>query len=126
MIRHTHAAHPQGTVKAYSDNAGVIEGFDVSVFGPDEDFRYGYRQRQTHVLIKVETHNHPTAIAPYPGASTGVGGKSATRERLVPAAGRRRACVPFSLRICACLSLPSRGKKNALLSRVAWLLPSPL
>ena len=77
MIRHTHAAHPQGTVKAYSDNAGVIEGFDVPIFGPqlDEDFRYGYRQRQTHVLIKVETHNHPTAIAPYPGASTGVGGE---------------------------------------------------
>ena len=77
MIRHTHATHPQGTIKAYSDNAGVIEGFDVSVFGPqlDEDFRYGYRQRQTHVLIKVETHNHPTAIAPYPGASTGVGGE---------------------------------------------------
>jgi len=77
MIRHTHAAHPQGTVKAYSDNAGVIEGFAVPVFGPqlDEGFRYGYRQRQTHVLIKVETHNHPTAIAPYPGASTGVGGE---------------------------------------------------
>lgn len=75
MIRHTHAAHPQGTVKAYSDNAGVIEGFDMPVFGPDEGFRYGYRQRQTHVLIKVETHNHPTAIAPYPGASTGVGGE---------------------------------------------------
>ncbi len=77
MIRHTHAAHPEGTVKAYSDNAGVIEGSDVPVFGPqlDEDFRYGYRQRQTHVLIKVETHNHPTAIAPYPGASTGVGGE---------------------------------------------------
>ena len=77
MIRHTHAAHPQGTIKAYSDNAGVIEGFDVPVFGPqlDEGFRYGYRQRHTHVLIKVETHNHPTAIAPYPGASTGVGGE---------------------------------------------------
>ena len=77
MIRHTHAAHPEGTVKAYSDNAGVIEGFDVPVFGPqlDANFSYGYRQRQTHVLIKVETHNHPTAIAPYPGASTGVGGE---------------------------------------------------
>ena len=75
MIRHTHETHPQGTVKAYSDNAGVIEGFDVPVFGPDEGFCYGYRQRETHVLIKVETHNHPTAIAPYPGASTGVGGE---------------------------------------------------
>ena len=77
MIRHTHAAHPEGTVKAYSDNAGVIEGFDMPVFGPqlDEGFCYGYCQRQAHVLIKVETHNHPTAIAPYPGASTGVGGE---------------------------------------------------
>ena len=75
MIRHTHAVHPEGTVKAYSDNAGVIEGFAVPVFGPDAGSRYGYRQRQTHILIKVETHNHPTAIAPYPGASTGVGGE---------------------------------------------------
>ncbi len=77
MIRHTHEARPSGTVKAYSDNAGVIAGFEVPIFGPqlDQDFCYGYRQRQTHVLIKVETHNHPTAIAPYPGASTGVGGE---------------------------------------------------
>ena len=77
MIRHTHQTHPQGTVKAYSDNAGIIQGFSAPIFCPrvDQAYRYAYRNQQTHVLIKVETHNHPTAISPYPGASTGVGGE---------------------------------------------------
>jgi phosphoribosylformylglycinamidine synthase len=76
MIRQTHAAHPEYTVKAYSDNAGVIEGFPAAVFRPAaEGFAYGYDERATHILAKVETHNHPTAISPWPGASTGVGGE---------------------------------------------------
>ena len=77
MIRHTHATHPQGTVKAYSDNSGIIQGFSAPIFRPrlEQDNRYAYHEQQTHVLIKVETHNHPTAISPYPGASTGVGGE---------------------------------------------------
>ena len=76
MIRNTHARHPEWTVKAYADNAGVIEGFAVEVFRPDADsFLYRYQSRQTHIVCKVETHNHPTAISPYPGASTGVGGE---------------------------------------------------
>ena len=77
MIRHTHATHPQGTVKAYSDNSGILQGYATPVFRPRTDaaHRYAYSDQQTHVLIKVETHNHPTAISPYPGASTGVGGE---------------------------------------------------
>ncbi len=77
MIRYTHARHPQGCVKAYSDNAGIIEGFPAPVFRPDpgDRFAYGYRKRDTHIVLKVETHNHPTAISPFPGASTGVGGE---------------------------------------------------
>lgn len=77
MIRHTHKTHPQGTVKAYSDNSGILAGYRIPVFRPDgsAQHRYGYRDEQTHVLIKVETHNHPTAISPYPGAATGVGGE---------------------------------------------------
>ena len=77
MIRHTHKTHPEGTVKAYSDNSGILQGYRVPVFRPDGSAQhsYGYRDEQTHVLIKVETHNHPTAISPYPGASTGVGGE---------------------------------------------------
>lgn len=77
MIRNTHAAQPEGTVKAYSDNSGILQGYRVPVFRPEEEQRhsYVYRDTSTHVLIKVETHNHPTAISPYPGASTGVGGE---------------------------------------------------
>ena len=77
MIRNTHALQPHGTVKAYSDNSGILQGYRVPVFRPDgsAQHRYAYRDEQTHVLIKVETHNHPTAISPYPGASTGVGGE---------------------------------------------------
>ncbi|MBQ36891.1 MAG: phosphoribosylformylglycinamidine synthase [Candidatus Latescibacteria bacterium] len=77
MIRNTHACHPEHTIKAYSDNAGVIEGFAAAVFRPaaDAGFTYGSAEGQTHIVCKVETHNHPTAISPYPGASTGVGGE---------------------------------------------------
>ena len=77
MIRNTHARCPQGTVKAYADNAGVIEGWRTPSFGPGSEgpFAYGYRDQLSHILCKVETHNHPTAISPFPGASTGVGGE---------------------------------------------------
>ncbi|HEY2850334.1 MAG TPA: hypothetical protein VGI97_10680, partial [Gemmatimonadaceae bacterium] len=75
MIRATHAAHPQGTLVAYSDNASVIEGGVADRFYADSDGRYGTHREATHVLMKVETHNHPTAIAPFPGAATGAGGE---------------------------------------------------
>ncbi len=75
MIRHTHATSPGGTVVAYADNAAVIEGATVRRFYPDVDGRYGARSEATHILMKVETHNHPTAIAPFPGAATGSGGE---------------------------------------------------
>ena len=75
MIRETHKAHPEGTVVAYSDNASVIEGATLPRFYPDAHGRYGYHDEATHILMKVETHNHPTAISPFPGASTGSGGE---------------------------------------------------
>jgi len=79
MIRATHAAQPQGTVVAYSDNAAVMEGGVAQRFEarlPDADgARYVRRETLVHTLMKVETHNHPTAIAPFPGASTGAGGE---------------------------------------------------
>jgi len=75
MIRETHKAHPQGTVVAYSDNSSVIEGASVPRFYPDADGGYAYRDELTHILAKVETHNHPTAISPFPGAATGSGGE---------------------------------------------------
>ena len=83
MIRDTHAAQPQGTVVAYSDNAAVMEGGSASRFFAGFDGneqaasapQYGSHTRLTHTLMKVETHNHPTAIAPFPGAATGAGGE---------------------------------------------------
>jgi phosphoribosylformylglycinamidine synthase len=75
MIRETHKAHPEGTVVAYSDNASVIEGATIGRFYPDADGAYRYHEEETHLLAKVETHNHPTAISPFPGAATGSGGE---------------------------------------------------
>ena len=75
MIRATHAAHPQGTVVAYSDNAAVIKGASIDRFYPRTDGRYRATRESTDIVMKVETHNHPTAIAPFPGAATGSGGE---------------------------------------------------
>ncbi len=76
MIRHTHAMNPQGTLVAYSDNSGVIEGFKGQAFQCDaSSHEYSFNEDQIDILMKVETHNHPTAISPFPGAATGVGGE---------------------------------------------------
>jgi phosphoribosylformylglycinamidine synthase len=75
MIRHTHERNPRGTVIAYSDNSAVMEGYSVERFHPDGAGMWGYHFDRTQILMKVETHNHPTAIAPYPGAATGAGGE---------------------------------------------------
>lgn len=94
MIRHTEKTSPQHTVIAYSDNAAVMEGGPVERWLP-EGFtnapKYGPRAETAHVLMKVETHNHPTAISPFPGASTGAGGEirdeGATGRGAKPKAG---------------------------------------
>ncbi len=77
MIRYTHAQSPQLTLTAYSDNAAVIEGHPAARFRPDpRDGSYRHEpQAPSAFAIKVETHNHPTAIAPDPGAATGSGGE---------------------------------------------------
>ena len=75
MIRNTHKLHPEGTVVAYSDNSSVIEGAEVERFYPRAGGSYEFSKELTHTLMKVETHNHPTAIAPFAGAATGSGGE---------------------------------------------------
>ncbi len=83
MIRHTHATNPQHTVIAYADNASVMEGRAIERFmaksaagaGGAGAPSYQKDSATHHVLMKVETHNHPTAISPFPGASTGAGGE---------------------------------------------------
>ena len=77
MIRDTHEASPEGTVVAYKDNSSVIEGAQIERFYPnaDQGQAYGFHKENTHIIMKVETHNHPTAIAPFAGAATGAGGE---------------------------------------------------
>jgi phosphoribosylformylglycinamidine synthase len=78
MIRHTEAVAGEGTVLAYSDNASVMRGGPRRRWLPgrgDAPSRYAPRDGEVHVLMKVETHNHPTAISPFPGAATGAGGE---------------------------------------------------
>ena len=83
MIRHTHQINPQYMLVAYSDNASVMEGVAVERFTAKsasslQGISAGSYEKESavnHILMKVETHNHPTAIAPFPGASTGAGGE---------------------------------------------------
>ena len=76
MIKSTTEKTPDGVISAYSDNAAVIEGWDGARLMPSADDReFTYVDEPIHILMKVETHNHPTAISPFPGAATGSGGE---------------------------------------------------
>jgi phosphoribosylformylglycinamidine synthase len=92
MIRHTHQENPGNVLSAYHDNAAVMAGYSGKRFFTDaEQHQYGYHDEDIHILMKVETHNHPTAISPYPGAATGSGGEirdeAATGRGAKPKAG---------------------------------------
>tara|TARA_R110002096_G_scaffold201933_6_gene386534 strand:+ start:3696 stop:7562 length:3867 start_codon:yes stop_codon:yes gene_type:complete len=92
MIRQTHEANPGNVLSAYHDNAAVMAGFNGARFFTDPiNHHYGYHDEDIHILMKVETHNHPTAISPYPGAATGSGGEirdeAATGRGAKPKAG---------------------------------------
>ncbi len=76
MIRNTHKKHPNGILSAYEDNASVMRGHSATRFVPDvQDNCYRTSAEDVDILMKVETHNHPTAISPFPGAATGSGGE---------------------------------------------------
>jgi phosphoribosylformylglycinamidine synthase len=92
MIKNTHQLQPKGTVVAYSDNSAIMVGAEAVRFFPQgEGQEYQPTTQLTHTLMKVETHNHPTAISPFPGASTGAGGEirdeGATGRGAKPKAG---------------------------------------
>ncbi|TXI04222.1 MAG: phosphoribosylformylglycinamidine synthase, partial [Pseudomonas monteilii] len=92
MIKNTYQMHNEGVLSAYKDNASVIVGNVAGRFFPNPETRqYGAVQEPVHILMKVETHNHPTAIAPFSGASTGSGGEirdeGATGRGAKPKAG---------------------------------------
>jgi len=91
MIRDTHKHSPEGVIVAYDDNSSVIKGKPTYRFYPNTHNTYTAHRELTHVLMKVETHNHPTAIEPFAGAATGNGGEirdeGATGRGAKPKAG---------------------------------------
>jgi phosphoribosylformylglycinamidine synthase len=91
MIKLSHKASPGGVLSAYKDNAAVIEGAPTARFLHGADHRWRAASEPAHILMKVETHNHPTGISPHPGAGTGAGGEirdeAATGRGARPKAG---------------------------------------
>ncbi|HOS86391.1 MAG TPA: phosphoribosylformylglycinamidine synthase, partial [Burkholderiaceae bacterium] len=135
MIRNTHQLAPQHTVVAYSDNASVMEGVEVERFvaktatsqrGMVVD-SYQKSSALNHILMKVETHNHPTAISPFPGASTGAGGEirdeGATGRGSKPKAGLTGFTVS---KLWGGLSDQSDGKPEHIASPLQIMTEGPL
>ena len=132
MIRNTHEKLPDHVLSAYKDNAAVMEGYKAGRFFPDHDSReFDYHHEDIDILMKVETHNHPTAISPFPGAATGSGGEirdeGATGIGSKPKAG----LVGFSV---SNLRIPNFeqpwetdfGKPNRIVSALDIMLEAPL
>jgi len=133
MIRETHARSPKGTLVAYADNAAVIEGARIGRFFPDPaTHEYRYVEDDTHILMKVETHNHPTAISPFPGAATGAGGEirdeGATGRGAKPKAGIAGFTVS-NLRIPGAVQpweQQDNGKPERIVSALSIMLDGPI
>ena len=132
MIRATHAHNPKGVLSAYKDNASVIEGSRGARFFPrPADGEYAYHQEDIHILMKVETHNHPTAIAPFAGAATGAGGEirdeGATGIGAKPKAGLTGFSVS-NLRIPGFTQPWEQdfGKPNRIVSALDIMLEGPI
>jgi phosphoribosylformylglycinamidine synthase len=132
MIRRSTEASPGGVLSAYKDNAAVMEGFEAGRFFPDpETGAYGVHREPVHILMKVETHNHPTAISPFPGAATGSGGEirdeGATGRGGKPKAGLTGFCVS-NLRLPGNIHPWERdhGKPDRIVSALDIMIDGPL
>ena len=129
-IRDTHAAHPGRILSAYHDNATVSRGYLASRFFPVSGC-YGYTEEEVHLIAKVETHNHPTAISPYPGAATGSGGEIRDEGATGRGAKPKAALVGFSV---SNLRIPDfvqpweedHGRPARMASALAIMLEAPL
>lgn len=131
MIRHTHAQQPKDTLIAYSDNAAVIAGGIAESWLPIGDNNTYIRQAATlHTQIKVETHNHPTAISPFPGSATGAGGEirdeGATGRGAMPKAGLAGFAVSHLLFEDDTASLSTIGKPEHIASALQIMLEGPI
>ncbi len=133
MIRNTHQLAPRGTVVAYSDNSAIMQGATIERFFPDGDGngQYGFHEDETHILMKVETHNHPTAIAPWPGAATGSGGEIRDEGATGIGAKPKAGLTGFSV---SNLNIPGHrqpweqdyGKPTRIASALAIMIEGPI
>lgn len=132
MIRETHVKNPGRILSAYKDNSAVTTGYLATRFYPDpNNHHYQFHEEDVHILMKVETHNHPTAISPYPGASTGSGGEirdeAATGRGAKPKAG----LTGFSVSNLHMSTFPQPweiqyGKPDRIVSALDIMLEGPI
>lgn len=132
MIRHTTAQSPAGILSAYHDNAAVIEGSNARAFlrNPTTG-EYSYVKEDVHLLMKVETHNHPTAISPHPGAATGSGGEIRDEAATGRGSATKAGLTGFSV---SNLNVPhyvqpwedDNGKPARIASALKIMLEAPL
>ncbi|MBE9549994.1 MAG: phosphoribosylformylglycinamidine synthase [Proteobacteria bacterium] len=132
MIKNTYGQSPENVLSAYHDNAAVIAGSTAARFFPDSsDHHYGFTTEAVDIQIKVETHNHPTAISPFPGAATGSGGEirdeAATGRGSKPKSGLSGFSVSH-LRIPAAIQPweASVGKPGRIASALEIMIDGPL
>ena len=109
MIRSTTEASPNGVISAYSDNAAVIEGWRGQRLMPGRDRQYRYSDEAIQIVMKVETHNHPTAISPFPGAATGAGGEIRDEGATASAPSRKPPDRLYSLALAYSRLRPAVG-----------------
>ncbi|KAM9892837.1 hypothetical protein OXX79_009752, partial [Metschnikowia pulcherrima] len=132
MIRNTHAKNPQYTVSAYSDNAAVFEGPMGYVFTPDfKTNEWKSIQENVFTLVKVETHNHPTAVSPFPGAATGSGGEIRDEGAVGRGSKSKAGLSGFSVSDLNIPSLPQPwerdvGKPDHIASALEIMVEAPL
>ncbi len=97
MIKNTYKKNSEGILSAYKDNAAILSGPLAKRFSPDKNSNYTYKTELIHSVIKVETHNHPTAIAPFPGAATGIGGEIRDEAATGRGANTKMGLVGFAV-----------------------------
>ena len=132
MIRNTADKSPEGILSAYSDNASVVAGSKAQVFIRNAiTGEYGYVEEDAHLLMKVETHNHPTAISPFPGAATGSGGEIRDEGATGRGSATKAGLTGFSVSHLKIPGFPQpweqeNGKPERIASALSIMLEGPL
>lgn len=132
LIRLTHAEHPGRVLSAYSDNSAVVRGYAAArYFSDSADHVYRRHDEEVHLAVKVETHNHPTAISPHPGAATGAGGEIRDEAATGTGAKPKAGLTGFAVSNLNIPTLPQpweeqNGKPRRIVSALEIMLEAPI